>query len=924
MSLHLDENTFLDLQGSTIMDEQCDPLTLTETTGRPSILRVSQKENFPPKSSVKLPKVSFQTPLRDPVSRKVLSPHMTNKWDGNIAFDESGKNEEKVRNTGGPGSLNETEEKGNKNSRGTSEILVSNLGPEMLLKPEANQTTTANDVGLGDEEQISPKGTYALDFDMLDAINPFQGMSKVLNSPAMNVGDTELDCQEQYAKISSVSDQTLPKKTEQMLKATPCSNNEDHGKNASADIFSQVESQSNNVEQDFKVIISQITTCNFGEDSLEKIDPCASQTKVQISQLSPKDSYNFDFDHMDVINPFQMGGPKLQNSPPPGQDPLFQSKKKDVDADPVQPVRLEIEFNDGSVGEKKPPPKKLGKRPGGQLLLKKPGVTTEKTICSKSEKQNKEAVMLHDKTDFNDLLVPKMEYSVEWDKLDDPNFNPFGGGSKIGNSPSSAKLPAANSDGLYSLQDAVENIEPIAKEVDEVQKPASFARSDGIGGVPPEALKQSVKKNTCKVKPMMDVSAVAVLQDPVLSSAAGNVTETRLASSFERTITDHNRVQSTVSDTETPGVNIDFTMRGTSAFLNAIIEGEAEEFRPADQISTFNQPIEIDYLAQFGTSSFHSSALRKQSLYLKFDPLLRESPVKLAVKPKDTKLVLANPTTNSSRVVDHENNEFETRLITLPESGKQSNELDLFEMVDVATLIPDDQSTLIDPVADFRSATVAAEDAIVEVLKYSQKDMDAAILAVKQEVTNQENVTLKWKQKHEESLAECAEMKKIVAEYAEMTFQMIEESGKKSDLAKTQLEGVTEEKLQALKELNSVEKSFSELFKRFEKQKEALEGYKKNEESLKKCAQDYIARIKKEEQRYQALKVHAEEKLNQANEEIAQVRNKYKAEVAALQAHLRKEQMKTNSLERSLEEKTKENVELSKICDELISKMEKI
>lgn len=35
-----------------------------------------------------------------------------------------------------------------------------------------------------------------------------------------------------------------------------------------------------------------------------------------------------------------------------------------------------------------------------------------------------------------------------------------------------------------------------------------------------------------------------------------------------------------------------------------------------------------------------------------------------------------------------------------------------------------------------------------------------------------------------------------------------------------------------------------------------------NEDVLKKCAQEYLSRVKKEEQRYQALKVHAEEKLD--------------------------------------------------------------
>lgn len=37
---------------------------------------------------------------------------------------------------------------------------------------------------------------------------------------------------------------------------------------------------------------------------------------------------------------------------------------------------------------------------------------------------------------------------------------------------------------------------------------------------------------------------------------------------------------------------------------------------------------------------------------------------------------------------------------------------------------------------------------------------------------------------------------------------------------------------------------------------------KQNEEVLKKCAQEYLVRVKQEEQRYQTLKLHAEEKLD--------------------------------------------------------------
>lgn len=99
-----------------------------------------------------------------------------------------------------------------------------------------------------------------------------------------------------------------------------------------------------------------------------------------------------------------------------------------------------------------------------------------------------------------------------------------------------------------------------------------------------------------------------------------------------------------------------------------------------------------------------------------------------------------------------------------------------------------------------------------------------------------------------------------------------------------------------------------------------------NEEVLKKCAQEYLARVKQEEQRYQTLKLHAEEKLDKyadavaekvnvacrfhsllasprANEEIAQVRLKASSENVALTASLRKEQMKNESLEQALQQK---------------------
>ncbi|KFV07900.1 Transforming acidic coiled-coil-containing protein 3, partial [Tauraco erythrolophus] len=59
-----------------------------EPTGRPSILHLSQKENLLPKSVAKAMKVTFQTPLRDPQTQKILSPTMVDKLETAFMLDD--------------------------------------------------------------------------------------------------------------------------------------------------------------------------------------------------------------------------------------------------------------------------------------------------------------------------------------------------------------------------------------------------------------------------------------------------------------------------------------------------------------------------------------------------------------------------------------------------------------------------------------------------------------------------------------------------------------------------------------------------------------------------------------------------------------------------------------------------------------------
>ncbi|XP_026178575.1 transforming acidic coiled-coil-containing protein 1 isoform X2 [Mastacembelus armatus] len=212
---------------------------------------------------------------------------------------------------------------------------------------------------------------------------------------------------------------------------------------------------------------------------------------------------------------------------------------------------------------------------------------------------------------------------------------------------------------------------------------------------------------------------------------------------------------------------------------------------------------------------------------------------------------------------------------------------------------------------------------VLDSICISEAEKQAVLTLIREEIITKEAEASDWKRKYEDCRLEVDEMRKIVTEYEKTIAQMIEDEQRSKLNSQQALHAVTMEKEAALADLNSVERSLSDVFRRYENMKSTLDGFKKNEEVLKKCAQEYLARVKQEEQRYQTLKLHAEEKLDKANEEIAQVRAKASSENMALSASLRKEQMKNESMDQALQQKNQEIEELTKICDELIAKMGK-
>ncbi|XP_010002278.1 PREDICTED: transforming acidic coiled-coil-containing protein 2 [Chaetura pelagica] len=550
-------------------------------------------------------------------------------------------------------------------------------------------------------------------------------------------------------------------------------------------------------------------------------------------------------------------------------------------------------------------------------------------------------------TDPNEIPITKGSYTFDIDKWDDPKFNPFSSSTKMQESP---KLPQQT----YSFEpemceDSIDPFKTSSKIPNSPSKsPASFeipANANETNGTegdnlnkPAKKKKTPLKTDTFRVKkspkrsplsdpPSQDPTPLPTPETPpVISTVVHATDEEKLASS----------VTSQKWTCMTVDLNTDKQDYPQPSDLSTFVN-ETKFSSPTEELE-YGNSYEIEYMEKIGSSvPQDDNTPKKQSLYLMFDAQ-QESPV------KSPPIRLSDSTTpcSGSSYEDPEAQQSSGMKIQHPASrvlaASQEAHLQSPDKSKQKDLEPMTLGTTPEAI-EIRDAAIPADVPISKSALYSrmgasdaegttgllypQQDLDSALRLARAEIVAKEREVSEWKEKYEESRREVMEMRKIVSEYEKTIAQMIEDEQREKSVSHHTVQQLIVEKEQALADLNSVEKSLADLFRRYEKMKEVLEGFRKNEEVLKKCAQEYLSRVKKEEQRYQALKIHAEEKLDRANAEIAQVRGKAQQEQAAYQASLRKEQLKVDALERTLEQKNKEIEELTKICDELIAKMGK-
>ncbi|XP_040345652.1 transforming acidic coiled-coil-containing protein 3-like isoform X2 [Herpailurus yagouaroundi] len=774
-----------------------------EPTGRLSVLRLSQKENVPPKSLVKATKVTFQTPLRDPQTHRILSPGVSSKPEAPFALEDTVGLENSHQNWAQKQNQQFTKEVDTKTTNGivqkplmgNASLPPGDVRPASEDRPYSSGPTSAPLASLGPSS--SPQMPESLE-------NQVASLGQTSRSPEQALEENARSC---FFEKSIISTSEILEDPSQMA----LQDRREGPRGAARESSSQVPASSAGAPLPPATLLKGAG----GEGPLEDLPGEAP--------AGPEDTSGPGNTILD--GPLNAGG---ATSPSP--------QKEEADGRQAAswrrgPTGLEFELSANAVSRGK-----AGKGPS----LKPPSRIPE----PRQEKAPEEA-------GEGPVPLPRGSYDLDWSKLDDPNFNPFESGGET----LPPECPQSRPAGTVTKQPQA-GLEatghcPLSQQVpsasaDDIPVTQTTAGTPGAGG-----------------------------ED--LRLPQGAPTE---PSSFQEGAAGRASASAPPPPPHGPEPPSDL---------------DEEHFRdPAEVLGT---GADVDYLEQFGSSSFKESALRKQSLYLKFDPLLKDSPQRPAPAAPDAS---------------------STQDVAAPSSGSlpEAKLLDLDFLGAPGAAVLDAPPCIFGPGGPLLP-TGPIVGSIVEVPQYSQKDMDAAV-----EATRQENVLLR--SRCETLHAKNLEMGKIMDGFEGIVYQAMEEAQKQKELAKAEIEKILKEKEQLTADLSSMEKSFSDLFKRFEKQKEVIEGYRTNEESLKRCVEDYIARIEKEAQRYQALKAHAEEKLQRANEEIAQVRSKAQAEASAFQASLRKEQTRVQSLEKTVEQKTKENEELTRICDDLISKMEKI
>ncbi|KAG4065102.1 hypothetical protein HA402_007499 [Bradysia odoriphaga] len=325
-------------------------------------------------------------------------------------------------------------------------------------------------------------------------------------------------------------------------------------------------------------------------------------------------------------------------------------------------------------------------------------------------------------------------------------------------------------------------------------------------------------------------------------------------------------------------------------------------------------PNDFDFLQSRGGKKDVSEEDRRSSLLLRFDPLSGRTVQKQHLTPTE-EVVESSVATDLQQT--NQPSESSTKDICDEQSSPKAESSTANAPEMSVSLVHDSKSMDSDTTNSFKSnikADIAGGVTMTD-KKIKFEYADENIRKKMEEYEATQEILVKRLAEKEKTLAKnCA----IIEVYEKTLAELVADKEKLTDHHEVTNERLRQERDIHHQHLMSLEITFSDLHKKYERSKEIIMQLRERYDVLseERAMIDHL--IKQQELRYEKMKQHAIEQLEYANSTLEEQEKSNARENSRLKALLKIEEVSRNTMQEQLAQKCKENKELVKICDELI------
>ncbi|CAK9807137.1 Transforming acidic coiled-coil-containing protein 1 [Anthophora plagiata] len=404
------------------------------------------------------------------------------------------------------------------------------------------------------------------------------------------------------------------------------------------------------------------------------------------------------------------------------------------------------------------------------------------------------------------------------------------------------------------------------------------------------------------------------------------------------------RQSTTLSTLNTEQSNFDELKSDSEQGTNDIFKSSLELSEESDHFISaaseiFQDPTSFDYLINHGNTNT-INRLRTESLYVKFDPLVgnttmlpqgniqpineeqngkNENVPANIVSPKRNpaiaaidRLLFYSPISTSM-----------TQKTDEPQEKVASKEQPVEKPETYTSLVAN--VNMCKELELVRATVLQLEEELEKRKKEYKIELEKQKKEYETELEKQKNAFQEKINKLQAQIAQevktKSQMTVVVEEYEKSISRLLTERERDRTNFEQEKAKLQEELQGTNVHLANTEAAFNDVHQKYEKLKGFVSVYKNNESVLKESIQENMETIKGLEARYDHLKNHAMTQLEKANFELDAIRKQHEDETVKLHAMVRKAELKSNSLAELVEQKTKENKELTQILDEVIARV---